>query len=53
MSHFGLKLSTINKLEINKLSRFPTKPKKSQQKFKYIQNKKSFSSEIKSVFHQF
>ena len=28
-------------------------PKNSRQKFKYIENEKSFWDEIKSIFHQF
>ena len=28
-------------------------PKKSRQKFKYLENEKSFYDEIKSIFHQF
>ena len=27
--------------------------KKSRQKFEYLENEKSFSGEIKSIFHQF
>ena len=29
------------------------KPKKSKQKFKYLENEKIFSYEIKSIFHHF
>ena len=44
------------KFEINLI--FLTKPfrymtKKSKQKFKYIENKKSFWGKIKSIFHHF
>ena len=28
-------------------------PKKSRQKFKYLDNEKSFQDEIKSIFHHF
>ena len=28
-------------------------PKKSRQKFKYLENEKSFYDEIKSIFHNF
>ena len=42
--------------EINLLSNqagFFYLPKKSRQKFKYLENEKSFYNEIKSIFHQF
>ena len=34
-------------------SRFPTRPKKPGQKFKYLKNHKNFSREIESGFHHF
>ena len=34
-------------------SHFPTWPKKSVEKFRYLKNKKSFLDEVKSIFHYF
>ena len=34
-------------------SRFFTWPERPEQKFKYVKNEKSFSGEIKSIFHHF
>ena len=43
---FEIKISLLMKL-------FPTWPKKSEQKFKYLQKERSFLSEMKSTFQHF